>query len=177
MEGEKKASPRRRPSSPRVVSPRQKDTVIINEHSKTLKTALSKAKESEACLLVVHGQPQGHRFFIKEKEMVIGRDVGVKIRLPDQSVSRKHATITKDEDSVKLTDLGSANGTFVNDAKVSKATVVLTKDSLIKVGNTLLKFLPEGEVDTLFYGSLGSGKLPSFVFLHSFTSFFLSCSH
>ncbi len=57
----------------------------------------------------------------------------------------------------RLVDLGSANGTHVNDVKLaSNGSVVLAKDDLIKLGGTLLKYVPSGEVDGYLYGSLGS---------------------
>jgi diguanylate cyclase (GGDEF)-like protein len=65
--------------------------------------------------------------------------------------------VTKDGNKYKLTDLGSANGTHVNDVKLpANGSVMLAKDDLIKVGATLLKYVPSGEVDGFLYGSLGS---------------------
>ncbi len=71
----------RRPTTPRVVSPRSKDTVIITGDQKTFKGHLAKAKESAACLLIVHGTPVGHRYFITKDEMTIGRDLSECLRV------------------------------------------------------------------------------------------------
>ncbi|MBI2711370.1 MAG: GGDEF domain-containing protein [Bdellovibrio sp.] len=133
-----------------------KTTVLLGDQS-TLKAELQKAKEQEACLIIIRGSPQGHRFFLTAPEMTIGRDPGVEISVADQSISRKHAKVSKEGGGVKLTDLGSSNGTFVNDKKVdSGASVILVKEDMVKVGNTILKFLPAGELEILFYGNLGS---------------------
>ncbi len=43
----------------------------------------------------------------------------------------------------------------MNEAKLSSTSVILAKDDLIKLGGTLLKFLPSGELDGHFLGSLG----------------------
>ena len=150
-------SPRRRAiSSPRHLSPRDKKTVMIGEQS-TLKAQMSKAKKGDACLMVVYGNPSGHRYMINKPEMVLGRDA-VDIRLPDQTVSRKHATLRRrDDGAITLSDMGSANGTFINDVRMeSSSTVALSKDMLIKIGSTLLKFMPAGEADSHFFGSLGN---------------------
>jgi two-component system cell cycle response regulator len=118
---------------------------------------LRKAKESDACLVVMRGPALGARFTLGAEEAVIGRDPAVLVSLPDQSVSRKHAQVSRDGTGFKLTDLGSANGTHVNDVKLpANGAVTLAKDDLIKVGATLLKYVPSGEVDGFLYGSLGS---------------------
>jgi diguanylate cyclase (GGDEF)-like protein len=89
--------------------------------------------------------------------MIIGRDPAADISVADQGISRKHAKLTKKNGKVILTDLGSSNGTFVNDKKVNEGnTVTLAKEDMIKVGNSILKFLPAGELEILFYGNLGS---------------------
>ena len=49
--------------------------------------------------------------------MVIGRSPECNITVNEQSVSRKHASCTIDGE-VSIQDLGSSNGTFVNDNKI-----------------------------------------------------------
>jgi nitrite reductase (NADH) large subunit len=68
--------------------------------------------------------------------LVIGRE-GDGLRLDDPGVSRRHALIEPDGDGVRLTDLGSRNGTFVNGAPVHGATPLRGGDRIV-VGNTLL---------------------------------------
>ena len=55
-----------------------------------------------------------------EKTSTIGREPGLDIVLPDGSVSRKHARIEKRGEAFFVLDLGSANGTFLNGAKVTE---------------------------------------------------------
>lgn len=63
----------------------------------------------------------------KELEIVledfnqIGRSPDASIRLVDGGVSRQHATIRHDGQLFWVSDLGSANGSFVNDVAVSTA--------------------------------------------------------
>lgn len=137
------------------MSPRNQETIVVGEQN-TLKGAIARAKQSDACLLVVHGTPIGHRYVLKDDLMVVGRDPSVGVCLPDQSVSRRHCQIAREAGAWKLTDLGGPNGTYVNDVKISKDNVVLQKDALIKLGNTLLKFVPTGETESLVFGSLSS---------------------
>jgi diguanylate cyclase (GGDEF)-like protein len=132
-------------------------TTVLQENQGTLNNELQKAKEQEACLIIIRGTPQGHRFFLTQEEMTIGRDPTADISVADQGISRKHSKVTKENGKVRLTDLGSSNGSFVNDKKIQPGTsVILAKEDMIKLGNTIFKFLPAGEIEILFYGNLGS---------------------
>ena len=53
-----------------------------------------------------------------DAELIIGRDAGCQIAIDHPSVSGRHARIKQNENGLFLTDLGSTNGTFVNDDKV-----------------------------------------------------------
>lgn len=57
----------------------------------------------------------GHRFSIGAGQNMIGREPGAGIQLHDDLVSRRHAMVTLTEDSMVIEDLGSANGTWVNE--------------------------------------------------------------
>jgi diguanylate cyclase (GGDEF)-like protein len=133
-------------------------TAVLHGDQETLKKELAKAKEQEACLIIIRGTPQGHRFFVTQDEMTIGRDPAADISVSDQSISRKHARLNREPGGkVRLTDLGSSNGTLVNDKKVAtNESVILAKEDMVKLGNSILKFLPAGELEILFYGNLGS---------------------
>jgi diguanylate cyclase (GGDEF)-like protein len=132
-------------------------TAVIRGDAETLKKELAKAKEQAACLIIIRGQPQGHRYFLTQPEMTIGRDPTTEIAPSDQSISRRHAKIHQVDNQVTLTDLGSSNGTFVNDKKIEPGVpVTLQKEDMIKMGNFIFKYLPAGELEILFYGNLGS---------------------
>ena len=132
-------------------------TTVLQGDQETLRKELQKAKEQDACLIVIRGQPQGHRFFLTQREMIIGRDAAADITLPDQSISHKHAKVIREGKTTHLLDLGSSNGTFVNDRKLNAGDqIVLAKEDMIKMGNSIFKYLPAGELEILFYGNLGS---------------------
>ena len=87
-------------------------TTILQGDAETLRKELQKAKEQEACLIIIRGAPQGHRFFLTQPEMILGRDSSADIMVQDQSISRKHAKIVKNAGKTIISDLGSSNGTF-----------------------------------------------------------------
>lgn len=73
-------------------------------------------------------------------QITIGRKEDNTFMLDDPYVSGKHARIyTKSGDYI-IEDLGSTNGTLVNDDQIEGKKYLETGD-IIKIGNTVLKFL------------------------------------
>jgi len=71
----------------------------------------------------------------------VGRAVDCQISLAhDRRVSRQHARLERDREEWFILDLGSANGTFVNDQKVRQTK--LEVGDRIRLGDTLFEFLP-----------------------------------
>ena len=72
-------------------------------------------------------------------EAIIGRDKQNVIQINDQHASRQHAKITKEHDGFyHLVDMGSRNGTYVNDEKVFRRR--LQNKDVIKIGKTIITF-------------------------------------
>jgi HD-GYP domain-containing protein (c-di-GMP phosphodiesterase class II)/pSer/pThr/pTyr-binding forkhead associated (FHA) protein len=69
--------------------------------------------------------------------LTVGRGAQCEIHLNDQAVSRRHCTIEVHEPDLIVTDLGSANGTYVNERLVQTAS--LRRGDLIRVGSTILE--------------------------------------
>jgi len=67
---------------------------------------------------------------VEESEFLIGRGPDCDLRLPVASVSRHHCLLHLEKDGVRLTDLGSANGTFVNGQRVRSQTTLQSGDLL-----------------------------------------------
>jgi len=70
-------------------------------------------------------------------ELAIGRDPECAIRLVDAQVSRRHAVITAVGDGVRVTDLDSRHGTFVNGERVARPRRLLSGD-VITLGGAVL---------------------------------------
>ena len=84
--------------------------------------------------------------FKLEDFTLIGRSEGVTVRLGDSSISRQHATIRREGGNYWLVDLGSANGTFVNDVALTSARALRHGDR-IQLGALVLTF-QQSEADT-----------------------------
>ena len=67
--------------------------------------------------------------------IVLGRGASSDIVLPDQQASRHHAEIRFSNGQVSITDAGSMNGTFVNDARIT-GTQTLQPGDRVRIGET-----------------------------------------
>ncbi|TDU70981.1 pSer/pThr/pTyr-binding forkhead associated (FHA) protein [Prosthecobacter fusiformis] len=70
---------------------------------------------------------------------LLGRSPDATIRLTDAGVSRQHATIRRDGSLYWVSDLGSANGSFVNDVAVTTARALRHGDR-IQLGTCIFIF-------------------------------------
>jgi signal transduction histidine kinase/pSer/pThr/pTyr-binding forkhead associated (FHA) protein len=92
-----------------------------------------------ASLLVIQGADQGKRFELLGRPATLGREAASGVRLHDHEISRRHAEIRPlADDSYRLVDLGSANGTYVNGEIVDQAT--LRPGDRVQLGQTVLVF-------------------------------------
>lgn len=72
-------------------------------------------------------------------KMSIGRTPESDIYLNHEQVSRRHATIVHGDGHTHITDLGSSNGTFVNDSRI-QGTVELRDGDRVRFARTELTF-------------------------------------
>lgn len=72
-------------------------------------------------------------FSIVRDMTVIGRREDCDLRIPLGEVSRKHCRLVRDGDGLRLEDLGSSNGTYLNGVRVEREAVLNPGDS-IQVG-------------------------------------------
>lgn len=93
-----------------------------------------------AAWLVVHaGADRGRRFPLGPGKSTIGRGMDNTIVLSDIAVSRRHLLVDQQDDHFVMTDLGSGNGTLVNDQDEDGAYRLNHGDRL-ELGNTILLF-------------------------------------
>ncbi len=92
-----------------------------------------------ASLYVIRGRDNGQHYLLRGSCITIGRDAANQIQVHDTEVSRQHAKIELvDEKAMRLTDLGSSNGTFVNSRRI--ASQLLRSGDRVQVGRTLMIF-------------------------------------
>lgn len=131
------------------------ETRVINPATDTLKIDLELAKATDPVLILIRGGLQGKKFTLSgNTRFLVGRDKSVEIQVDDANVSRQHAQITREGDKVFIEDMGSRNGTFVNDENIGTDRRELMKEDMIKLGSTVLKYLPAGQLETLYHINL-----------------------
>src|SRR5450432_4918436 len=82
-------------------------------------------------LVVIYGEPLGRIYWLTTSSMVIGRSSKCEIQIDQESISRNHAKIVNTGKSILVRDLGSTNGTYVNDELIEER--VLRHGDLIKI--------------------------------------------
>jgi pSer/pThr/pTyr-binding forkhead associated (FHA) protein len=90
-------------------------------------------------LIVKLGENIVHRYFFEKEVLSIGRAKDNDIVIENLSVSRNHARIRRVDNKFILTDLNSANGTFVNNVRVTKTD--LCHDDIVTVGKHKIHFI------------------------------------
>lgn len=109
------------------------------------------ASSGEACLVQIHplGPGVGTRHVLGTTPLTLGREGSCHIRLPDRTVSRCHARVEPEQDGHTVVDLGSTNGTFVNDVRVSRHH--LKDGDNLMVGQAVFRFLAGGSVEAEYH--------------------------
>lgn len=69
-------------------------------------------------LIMYEGDQEGQKWVVDRDRMVIGRGSECEIVLPERQISREHAQIERDDSGYLLRDLGSKNGTYVNNQEL-----------------------------------------------------------
>ena len=88
-------------------------------------------------LVVLHGPLKGQVFPLTKPKVLLGRH-DADITLDDSEVSRKHCALEVHGSTAMLADLGSTNGTFVDDEKIE--THELHHMSEFRLGSTVMMF-------------------------------------
>ena len=126
----------------------QKETVV---------TVISKISERpvnlDAALVVIYGLDLGRKYDLAREETLIGRSSKADIQIDQEAVSRNHARITNTTKGVRIEDLGSTNGTFVNDDVASSARSLHNGD-LVKIGRTIFKFIAGGNIEAAYHDEI-----------------------
>jgi DNA-binding NtrC family response regulator len=109
----------------------------------------------------LHGPGAGTTIDLPRVGVTVGADESCEVVLADEAVSARHLTVRPGEQGFDVEDLGSKNGTWLDGARLHKATVPM--GTALRVGQSLLQLLPgEEAVDlppserTSFGGLIGA---------------------
>jgi two-component system cell cycle response regulator len=130
--------------------------VASSQEQDTLVTAVERKVPLPAhndCLVVIYAKEksrQGRRHDLVGKVLRIGRESANDIVLDDVGVSRTHARIERRADGWVLMDVGSTNGTLLNNQKLSRIRALENGDQL-RFGSVILKYLSGADIENAFH--------------------------
>jgi two-component system cell cycle response regulator len=121
--------------------------------NKTVVTVISRISDrpagKEACLVVIYGLDLGRKYNVDRPSIVVGRSSKADIQIDQESVSRNHCKLINTGKSIMVRDLGSTNGTYINDELVDE--YVLRDGDLIKIGRCIFKFLSGDNIENAYH--------------------------
>ncbi len=89
-----------------------------------------------AYIKILNGPASGQMIAVCAK-LIIGREEDCHWRSLSEFVSRHHCVLLLDDYTLRIRDLGSKNGTFVNNRRVGPGETILLDGDLLSVGETI----------------------------------------
>ncbi len=115
-------------------------------------------RQTGGVFFVIKGPDRGESVPLREQPIYFGSSPNCDLVLTDKTVSRRHLMAVREGEEIILRDQGSTNGTFIQGSRFKEITIGYGAE--VKLGRTLLKYLPEEEVvepevaDSDYFGSL-----------------------
>ena len=100
--------------------------------------APAKRRGSPTHVAVTQGPNTGITANLSDAPILIGRGSDAQIRLDDDYVSTRHARIASAGDQWYVEDLGSTNGTYLGNQRLTQPTTI-TLGSQVRVGKTVVE--------------------------------------
>lgn len=113
------------------------------------------AGSAHAFFLVISGSEPGRLHVLEKQELVIGRSKYADIRISERAMSQQHAKVVQTAEGHRLYDLGSTNGTFVNDNQIE--SVDLRAGDVVRTGETVFTYMASGSGAPMDGGVGGRG--------------------
>lgn len=129
----------------------------MSEKTSTIITVVSEISYRpvafKAALVVIYGLELGRKFDLISDALVIGRATSADIHIEQESISRSHARVRVTDSGVYIQDLGSTNGTYVNDVLLDGERPLVNGD-LIKTGRTIFKYIAGGNIESVYHDEM-----------------------
>jgi TIR domain-containing protein/FHA domain-containing protein len=108
--------------------------------------AVSPPPSDVHCLEVEGDDANGEPIVVRVSGIKIGRSAPADIVLSHKSVSREHCMIGLANDELLVTDLNSTNGTYIDDVRITRTTI-LPVGSVLRLGQLALRHLVHSQMD------------------------------
>ncbi len=110
----------------------------------------------DACLVNLHppGPDIGRRIPLASPKYIVGRDSEAGFIVSRSSVSRSHARLSVDDNGVWwVEDLGSTNGTFLNELRLTTPASLNDSDQ-VRFGDAIYKFLSGSNIESAYHEAI-----------------------
>jgi diguanylate cyclase (GGDEF)-like protein len=114
-----------------------------------VKPKATSSEDGAVVLIYPPGPDMGRRWELGSDEIVVGRGSDCDIQIDRDSVSRRHARIFRVGDQWHVEDLGSTNGSYINDVPIQKSP--LRDLDFVKIGSAIFKFLSGSGVERSYH--------------------------
>jgi hypothetical protein len=133
-----------RPGNDEIISA---DRPRVNGRAQQIPPVRSSVASEMHCLRVEDGELANQLLIIDSSSIKIGRSAPADIILSHKSLSREHCIVGVANDELLVTDLNSTNGSYIDDVRVSRATI-LPVGSVLRLGEIEMRHLVEAAIET-----------------------------
>jgi len=99
----------------------------------------------EVALVRVTQDGKSQRVVLKKQLSVLGRQDSCQVRIPTAGISRKHCEIVVADGSITVNDLGSSNGTYLNQERITSHPAA--PGDLLSIGGQVFLIQVNGDPD------------------------------
>ena len=126
-------------------------TIAVELSELTLFQSLDGPERQRCCLVVYSGPDLGRQILLDEGLCTLGRSATSQLQIGGPGISRLHAEICVTGAAATLRDLGSANGSFVGDIRLTDPPQLLKDGDLVRLGSVALKFYAHQSLDAALH--------------------------
>jgi pSer/pThr/pTyr-binding forkhead associated (FHA) protein len=87
-----------------------------------------------ARIRIVRGPRSSETIEVSGGKLLIGREKDCHLRPESDFISRHHCVLLLDDYTLRIRDLASKNGTFVNGCRIGGGETILSQDDMVSIG-------------------------------------------
>jgi len=122
-------------------------TIAVDQSTLSLFQGLDGPDRRRCCLVVYNGTEMGRQMMLDEGLSTLGRSMSARLQIEGSGISRLHAELHVVGSVVTLRDLGSANGSQVQEQPLGDAPVRLHDGDVVRLGSVVMKFYTHRSLD------------------------------
>ena len=111
------------------------------EHPPPPSRKVRRQRGAPRALTITQGPQTGDSGQFVDHVILVGRGSDCQLVLDDDYVSTRHARVVDGPEEVYVEDLGSTNGTYVNNQRITSPTAIGFGD-VVRIGRTILRLEP-----------------------------------